>query len=58
VVHAAAWGMRTLVEATRARGLARWRAAWSDGLRQPVPREPLSYRQLWRMHRHGGRVLW
>jgi GT2 family glycosyltransferase len=58
VVHAAAWGTRTLMEAVRAHGVAQWAAAWRTGLRQPVPREPLTYAQLWRVHGDGGRVLW
>jgi GT2 family glycosyltransferase len=58
VVHAAAWGLRTLREAWSAHGVREWCGAWRDGVTLPVVRRPLSYRELRRVHRHGGRVWW
>ena len=58
VLHAGAWGLRTLGEARAADGVKVWAGAWREGLREPVDRRPLGWRQLLEIHRHGGRVLW
>lgn len=58
VVHAAAWGLRTLREAWSAHGLREWCVAWRDGITLPVVRRPMSYRVLRRVHARGGRVWW
>lgn len=57
-VHVMAWGVRTLGEARAGHGLRPWLASWRDGVREPVRREPLAWRELVRIHRLGGRVLW
>ena len=58
VVHATVWGARTFREALRVHGLREWCGAWRDGLRLPVDRRPLPFRQLRAVHRNGGRVWW
>lgn len=58
VPHAIVWGLRTMREARTAGPLRTWRAAWIDGMRFPVQRDPLTLRQALHLHRVGGRVLW
>lgn len=58
VVHVSAWGLRTLGEARQAGGYRLWLAAWRDGFRATVEREPLPWQAVLRIHRLGGRVLW
>ncbi len=57
-VHVAAWGVRTLRESWGIGGSRMWLAAWPDGLRAAVEREPLPWSEVLRIHRLGGRVLW
>jgi GT2 family glycosyltransferase len=58
VVHLGAWGSRTGLAAARAGGIRQWLRAWQEGLRAPVDRRPLAWRDAVRIHRLGGRVLW
>lgn len=58
VVHVAAWGLRTLIEAVRARSLLPWLRGWREGLVAPVERRPLSFSDALRIHALGGRVWW
>ena len=57
-VHVGVWGVRTALEAVRARGLREWWSAGREGCRLPVRRCPLPARALLDAHRAGGRVLW
>ena len=57
-VHVSAWGARTLAEARAAGALGLWLEARREGLRQPVERRPLPWREVLRIHRLGGRALW
>jgi len=56
--HAGVWVIRTGAEAIRAHSITQWwRLGW-EGLSLPVERRPLGWRQLARIHRLGGRVLY
>lgn len=57
-VHTAAWAAWSLTASVRLRTLRPWLEGWCEGLREPVDRYPLSWAQLWEIHRLGGRVLW
>lgn len=57
-VHVSAWALRTLWESRAAGGRRLWLAAWGDGFRAAVEREPLPWPAIVRIHRLGGRVLW
>lgn len=57
-VHVSLWGLRTLREALYSGGVRPWLAAWRDGLMTPTWRATLPIRDLLRIHRMGGRVLW
>lgn len=56
--HIAIWGVHTFRLARRSGGMREWRSAWREGMRAPVHRSPLRWRQLLDVHRWGGRVLW
>lgn len=56
--HLTAWGLRTYREARASGDTGPWRGAWRSGWTEPVPRQPLAWRTLWRAHRYGGRVLY
>ena len=58
IVHVAAWGVRTALEARERHAWSGWRTAWRDGRRATVDRRPLPYGALARLNRAGGRVFW
>lgn len=56
VVHGLVWSAKSVPDLARVKGLSRWFGAIRDGLRYPLERAPLDFKQLRQIHDRGGRV--
>jgi GT2 family glycosyltransferase len=57
-MHVLIWGAMTGIRAAQTGGGWLWPVETMEGLRLPVQRRRLSWHDLRRLHRMGGRVFW